>query len=240
MPPLALLLSIGYTKMYVNGFFFSFLWAILKNMLMEKNFTIVDVETTGGSPFFNRVIEIGLLRVEKGEVVREYKQLLNPGMPIPEFITGITGLKDEDLIGQPTFEDIADELLGMFEDSIFVAHNSQFDYGFLKEEFRRLGYGFNMDQLCTVRLSRSLFKEHKHHNLTAIIERYEFECQNRHRAFDDAKVLWDFLQHVHTNVEEKQLQKALKQLLKQPRVIKAKPSDDITYETETGEILAVG
>lgn len=205
---------------------------------MEKNFTIVDVETTGGSPFFNRVIEIGLLRVEKGEVVAEYKQLLDPGMPISEFITSITGLKDEDLAGQPTFKDIADELLVKFEDSIFVAHNSQFDYGFLKEEFRRIGYAFNMDQLCTVRLSRALFKEHKHHNLTAIIERYEFDCENRHRAFDDAKVLWDFLQHVHTNVEEKQLQKALNQQLRKVRG-KKKLDDDITYETESGEVLAI-
>lgn len=206
---------------------------------MEKNFTIVDVETTGGSPFFNRVIEVGLLRVEKGEVIEEYKQLLNPGIPIPEFITNMTGISDGDVADQPTFEDIADELLQKFEDSIFVAHNSQFDYGFLKEEFRRIGYGFNMDQLCTVRLSRALFKEHKHHNLSAIIERYEFDCQNRHRAFDDAKVLWDFLQHVHTNVEEKQLQKALKQLLKSSRVPKAKPPEGITYETESGEVLAI-
>jgi DNA polymerase III subunit epsilon len=219
----------------------SFLWFILVNMLLEKNFAIVDVETTGGSPFFNRVIEIGLLRVEKGEVVKEYKQLLNPGIPIPEFITDMTGISEADVAEAPTFEDIADEVLELFEDAIFVAHNSQFDYGFLKEEFRRIGYGFNVDQLCTVRLSRALFKEHKHHNLTALIERYEFECQNRHRAFDDAKVLWDFLQHVHTNVEEKQLQKAFKQLLKQPRVAKAKTKseDDLTYETDSGEILAI-
>lgn len=202
-------------------------------MLMEKNFVIVDVETTGGSPFFNRIIEIGLLRVEKGEVVAEYKQLLNPGMPIPEFITGITGISDSDLVGQPTFEDIANDLIELFEDAIFVAHNSQFDYGFLKEEFRRIGYGFTMNQLCTVRLSRALFKEHKHHNLTAIIERYEFECQNRHRAFDDAKVLWDFLQHVYSTVEEKELQKALKQQFRKVEVQKTIPGD-ITYETESG------
>jgi DNA polymerase III subunit epsilon len=210
-------------------------------MLLEKNFAIVDVETTGGSPFFNRVIEIGLLRVEKGEVVKEYKQLLNPGIPIPEFITDMTGISEADVADQPTFEDVADEVLALFEDAIFVAHNSQFDYGFLKEEFRRIGYGFNTDQLCTVRLSRALFKEHKRHNLTALIERYEFECKNRHRAFDDAKVLWDFLQHVHTNVEEKQLQKALKMLLKQPRAIKAKPKPegDLTYETESGEVFAI-
>lgn len=183
-------------------------------MLNEKNFTIVDVETTGGSPFFNRVIEIGLLRIEKGEVVEEYQTLLNPGIPIPEFITNMTGISDEDVIDKPTFEDLADEIIAKFENAIFVAHNSQFDYGFLKEEFRRLGYGFKVEQLCTVKLSRTLFPEFKRHNLTELIERYKFECKSRHRAFDDAKVLWDFLQHVHTNLPEKQLAAAYKKLLR--------------------------
>ncbi len=187
-------------------------------MLNEKNFTIVDVETTGGSPFFNRVIEIGLLRVEKGEVVDQYQTLLNPEMPIPEFITKLTGIDDIAVSKAPTFAELADEIIAKFEDAIFVAHNSQFDYGFLKEEFRRLGYGFQMQQLCTVRLSRALFKEHRHHNLTALIERYEFECVNRHRAFDDAKVLWDFLQHVHTNVEPEELQKVLRRMIREPRI----------------------
>ncbi|MDQ3018315.1 MAG: 3'-5' exonuclease [bacterium] len=186
-------------------------------MLHEKNFTIVDVETTGGNPFFNRVIEIGLLRVEKGEVVEEYQTFLNPGIPIPEFITKMTGISEEHVASAPTFEELADDVLAKFENAIFVAHNSQFDYGFLHEEFRRLGYGFNVDQLCTVKLSRTLFPEFKRHNLTELIARYKFECANRHRAFDDAKVLWDFLQHVHANVPEAQLRSAFKRLLKQPR-----------------------
>ncbi len=192
-------------------------------MLREKNFTIVDVETTGGSPFFNRVIEIGLLRVEKGEVVEEYQTLINPEMPLPEYITKITGLTDEDLIDAPVFAQVADEVLSKFEDTIFVAHNSQFDYGFLQEEFRRLGYGFTMSQLCTVRLSRALYKDFKHHNLTAIIERYGFECENRHRAFDDAKVLWDFLLHARADIEDATFQKAFTQVLKTPRLF-SKPS----------------
>ncbi len=219
-------------------------------MLFEKNFTIVDVETTGGSPFFNRVIEIGLLRVEKGEVVEEFQTLLNPGMPIPEFITKMTGISEEAVSMAPTFEELADDILAKFEDAIFVAHNSQFDYGFLKEEFRRLGYGFTMPQLCTVRLSRSLYKEHRHHNLTAIIERYKFECANRHRAFDDAKVLWDFLMHCHTNLEAEVLLKAMRQTLRGPRELKSailksipktvpEPATELVYETETGETITL-
>lgn len=226
------------TDWRIGAFFLLSVSAILSNMLDEKNFTIVDVETTGGSPFFSRIIEVGLLRVEKGEVVRQYQTLLNPGVEIPEFITKMTGISDADVSISPMFEDIADDLLGMFEGSIFVAHNAGFDYGFIKEEFRRIGYQFNLDRLCTVRLSRALFPEFKRHNLTEIIERYKFECENRHRAFDDAKVLWDFLQHVQTNLPQKKIQAALKRVLTKTRQMRDyKPrayNPEITYVPEEG------
>lgn len=186
-------------------------------MFDEQNFTIVDLETTGGSPFFNRIIEVGLLRVEKGEVVENYQTLVNPEMPLPEYITKITGLMDADLKDAPVFSEVADELLKKFEDAIFVAHNAQFDYSFLKEEFERLGTNFNVQQLCTVRLSRALFPEHKHHNLTAIIERFEFKCESRHRAYDDAKVLWDFLQHLENTQDPEIFKKALEKQVKKPK-----------------------
>lgn len=199
--------------------------------MLDQTFTIVDVETTGGSPFFNRVIELGVLRVERGEVVREFKQLLDPGMELPEYITNITGLTDADLAGQPTFEDVADEVLNLFDGATLVAHNAQFDYSFLKEEFRRLGYAFYMDRLCTVRLSRALYPEHTHHNLTALIERFKFECEHRHRAFDDAKVLWDFLQHANVSFPETQLAAAVKRATsktRMPRVVV--PTPDAEWE----------
>lgn len=209
-------------------------------MLDDKNFTIVDIESTGGSPFFSRIIEVGLLRVQRGEVVEEFQTLINPGIEIPEFITNMTGISEKDLVGKPTFSDIAEDLLSKFEDSIFVAHNVNFDYGFLKEEFRRAGLSFNIDRLCTVRLSRALYKEHKHHNLTAIIERFNFECLNRHRAFDDAKVLWDFLQHSHKEVEGEEFIKALKQATTKSRIQQPKLIvDELTYEAEPGESLAI-
>lgn len=181
-------------------------------MLDSTNFTIVDVETTGGSPFFSRIIEVGLLRVERGEVVEKYQTLINPETEIPEFISRMTGITDAKVACKPKFADIAEDLLSKFEDAIFVAHNVGFDYSFLKEEFRRAGLIFNSDRLCTVRLSRALYKEHKHHNLSAIIERYNFECDNRHRAFDDAKVLWDFLQLSASNTVPEVFTIAMKQV----------------------------
>src|SRR5262245_45315250 len=96
----------------------------------DRNFTIVDVETTGGSPWHNRVIEIGAIRVEHGEVVEKFQTLLDPGVSLPEFITKLTGISDADLVGKPSFLDIAEDLFPLFENSVFVAHNSGFDYAF--------------------------------------------------------------------------------------------------------------
>lgn len=204
-------------------------------MLTERNLTIVDVETTGGSPFFSRIIEVGLLRVEHGEVVEEFQTLVNPGQEIPDFITKMTGISDRDVATAPTFAEIAEELITKFEDAVFVAHNANFDYGFIKEEFRRLNYGFVTDRLCTVRLSRNLYKEHKKHNLSELIERFQFQVAKRHRAFDDAKVLWDFLQLIYRQFEPSVVEKAMKQVLikhRAPTKIKLSPYSQLIYEDD--------
>jgi DNA polymerase-3 subunit epsilon len=118
---------------------------------------------------------------------------------------------------------------------VFVAHNAPFDYGFIKEEFRRQGYGFSMDALCSVRLSRALFPEHPRHNLDEIIKRFAISCENRHRALDDALVVWEFMQRIEKDFPAAQLAKALKQATKKvrkPRApkISAQINDSITYE----------
>lgn len=183
-------------------------------MFNHSTFTIVDVETTGGSPYWNRVIEIGLLRVERGEIVAKYQTLLNPGRQLPEFITKLTGITDDDLADAPTFEDVKEEVVELFEGSIFVAHNVGFDYEFIRQEFRRVGYGFELEQLCTVRLSRVLFPKEKHHNLGAIIERFQFSPKNRHRAFDDAHILWEFMNVLEERMDKRVLQSAYERTLK--------------------------
>jgi DNA polymerase-3 subunit epsilon len=202
--------------------------------MQNKTFTILDLETTGGSPYFNRIIEIGFLRVEKGEVVQTFNSLVNPGIPLPEIITEITGLTDSDLADAPVFDDLKEELAENLEGTILVAHNAGFDYGFLEAEFQRHGWGFAMDSLCTVRLSRVLFPEFKHHNLDALIERFGFSIKNRHRALDDAKILWDFLQLLPEKFPQDQVDKALSRTMqkispKQQRRMSAKPKNELTY-----------
>lgn len=176
--------------------------------MMDRKFTIVDVETTGGSPFFNRVIEVGAIRVVNGEVVDRFNSLINPGVEVPEFITELTGIKNSDVENAPAFVDVREELLEFFRGSTFVAHNVGFDYSFLRREFERSGFVFVVDQMCTVRLSRALYPQEKRHNLTSLIERFSFECENRHRAMDDALVLWEFIKLIQNNFSKEELNDA--------------------------------
>lgn len=152
----------------------------------------VDVETTGGSAHSSRILEIGALRVEDGKVVATLRQVLDPDEPVPAWITKLTGIEQAETVGQPRFADVFAHLQPMFRDAIFVAHNVDFDYSFFTSEYRKLGHHFTMDKLCTVRLSRALYPEERSHKLDAVIARHGYTVSNRHRAFDDAEVLYKF------------------------------------------------
>lgn len=152
----------------------------------------LDIETTGASPRSSRVLEVGAARVENGKIVRTYNQLIDPEEHVPSFITNLTGIKDEDVWGKPTFRAITQELDELLDGAIFVAHNVTFDYNFLAMEYTKLRAKFAKDRLCTVRLSRALYPHEKSHRLDAIIERHGYEVTNRHRAYDDAEILYKF------------------------------------------------
>jgi DNA polymerase-3 subunit epsilon len=156
----------------------------------HRPLVFVDIETTGGSTQTSRITEIGLLRVENGQVVRAFSQLINPEVPIPRFITRLTGISDRMVANAPTFEEVSDELESLLEGAVFVAHVVQFDYGFIKAEYARLGRRFNTDRLCSVQLDRLLHPEQPRHGLDHVIKRLGVFVAERHRAFDDAEVLW--------------------------------------------------
>lgn len=177
--------------------------------LGKNTFTLVDVETTGGNPFTNRVIEVAAIRFSNGKITKTFSSLVNPEASIPSFITSITGLTDRHVSKAPVFKKILPDLENVFKGSIFVAHNVNFDYQFLRGEYLRFGKDLELPKMCTVRLSRLLYPEHKRHGLSSIIERFGFECEARHRALGDAQVLWDFLQKIRQDFEPKVVSKAL-------------------------------
>ncbi len=153
---------------------------------------IVDVETTGGRALRDRVTEIGMILVDE-QGVREWSTLINPQVHIPPFITQLTGLSNDSVAAAPLFADIADELLELLQGRLFIAHNARFDYGFVKAEFERIGKRFQTRSLCSVRLSRALNPTQPRHNLDTVMTRYGIGINNRHRALDDARAVFEFL-----------------------------------------------
>jgi len=162
--------------------------------LKGRNFAIVDVETSGTSPARSRVIEIGILRIEDGVCVETFHTCINPQDFVPQWIFDLTGLEPSEIEVAPLFEDVIDTLERLFDNAIFVAHSASFDLGFVQSEFARLERTFSPKVLCSVRLSRMLSPHARSHSLSALIQRHRFACKARHRAFDDAHVVWQFLQ----------------------------------------------
>jgi DNA polymerase III subunit epsilon len=184
--------------------------------MFDQPLAFIDVETTGGSYHRDRVIEIGILRVENGQVAGQLNQLINPGTHLPPMITSLTGITPEDLEPAPTFHQIHHQIQTLLDGALFIAHNAPFDYGFIKSEFKREELSFVSRTLCTAKLSRRLFPRFHHHNLDSLITRHGFEVKNRHRAFDDAAVLWDFIKLIQEKFPESKLTSTLKPLLHHP------------------------
>ena len=159
----------------------------------------VDLETTGGSCTNDRITEIGIVLVDE-DGVREWSRLVQPQMRIPLFIERLTGISNEMVAAAPPFAEIAAEVQQLLQGRLFIAHNARFDYGFLKNEFKRLGMAFQPAVLCTVKLSRTLYPQHRQHNLDSLIERYQLSAKERHRALADAQLIHQFWTYINQHV----------------------------------------
>lgn len=184
--------------------------------MLPKSICFIDTETTGLNASYNRIIEVGVLKIVDGQLVKEFKTLVNPQTYVDPFIQQMTGINPEALEAAPTFDEIKDELSYLLEDSIFVAHNVRFDYGFIRNEFRRVGVKFSSKHFCTVKLARLLYPNQKRYNLDSIIENFNIKCENRHRAFDDAKVLWEFYKKAQTSIKPELFEQAIGIVMKKP------------------------
>jgi DNA polymerase-3 subunit epsilon len=184
---------------------------------LPKRFAFVDLETTGLDPKRDRVIEVGVLIVEDGQKIAEFDRLINPGLAEEDITTlDITGIDYADLVGAPQFSDLGEEILNLISSTLFIAHNAKFDYEFLREEFLELDIPFELPNLCSVKLSRELYPEFKHHDLSSLSSRFGIEISNRHRAFDDALAVWEFFKIVQSNFEPKRLNSVVSRLIEQP------------------------
>lgn len=149
-------------------------------------FTIIDIETTGTVHKYGKITEIAIY-VHNGErITDQFVTLINPEIDIPLYITRLTGITNQMVAGAPRFYEIARHIVELTAGRIFVAHNVNFDYNFIHEEFDRLGYTFYRKKLCTVQLSRRLFPGRPSYSLGKLCSDLGIEIEGRHRAAGDA------------------------------------------------------
>lgn len=184
--------------------------------MLDQPIACVDVETTGTSPQYDRITEIGVVEMDPDGSVREWSTLVNPEARIPPFIEQLTGISNAMVETAPTFAQVAAELQQRLAGRIFVAHNVRFDYAFIKSEFKRLDTGFRADTLCTVRLSRRLYPQFYKHNLDSLIQRLGIQIEDRHRALADARVLATFLQQLPHEHDTDAINNAIRHVMAKP------------------------
>ncbi len=184
--------------------------------MFARDTVFVDIETTGGNATRDRITELAILTMKDGELVSEWETLINPETWIPEHIQHLTGINNDMVSVAPTFEKVSKEVLERLSGFVFIAHNARFDYGFIKNEFKRCGVQFKAPVLCTVKLSRNLFPDQRRHNLDSIMHRHGLACSARHRAYGDARVLFDFMCALYSQLDAEDVDSVITRLLKKP------------------------
>ncbi len=188
----------------------------MKTNHIPKKVAFVDLETTGGSITKDRIIEVGIIRIEDNRVTDTFHSLVNPQIYLSPFIENLTNITADTLETAPTFSQIKYDILQILEDCVFVAHNVRFDYAFLRQEFKREDIHFSSKHFCTARLSKYLYPHYRKHNLDCLIERFNLTCENRHRAYEDAKVIHEFYARLLDNIPYETFNEAIRFVLKKP------------------------
>ncbi|TKC62156.1 DNA polymerase III subunit epsilon [Pedobacter hiemivivus] len=149
-------------------------------------YAVVDIETTGGFASGNGITEISILVHDGQEVVDVFETLINPEQDIPPYIESLTGISNDMVMAAPVFKDVAAQIYELLHDKIFVAHNVNFDFSFIRHQLMQSGYELNSRKLCTVRLSRKILPGHKSYSLGKLCAALNISVSNRHRAGGDA------------------------------------------------------
>ncbi|MFV0424563.1 MAG: PolC-type DNA polymerase III, partial [Bacilli bacterium] len=174
----------------------------------DDTYVVFDFETTGLNAYGNdRIVEVGAAKIKNGEIIDTFDKLCNPGVELSEKITEITGIKNSMLIGKPSEEVVLSEFKEWVEDFALVAHNANFDYGFLKSAYKRFNFGEVSNVIIdTLELSRVLNPQWGRHGLAALVKRYKIKLENHHRACDDAVATAHVFKNQLNELKEKELE----------------------------------
>ena len=158
---------------------------------------VLDIETTGLSPYRHAITEIAAVKVRDGKIVDRFHSLVNPGQPIPRFITKLTGITDDMVADAPAVKEVLPGLHDFLENAIFVGHNVGFDFKFIDYySYKYLGKRIDNPVLCTCKLARRLLPDLPSKRLTALCEHFAIKNEQAHRAMNDVLATTQLMNHL--------------------------------------------
>lgn len=213
-------------------------------------YAIVDIETTGSYAAANGITEISIHVFDGERVVEKFETLINPCQPIPRYIQAFTGISDEMVTGAPKFEEVAEKVFTILQDKIFIAHNVNFDYSFIKGHLNECGFNLNARKLCTVRLSRKIFPGFPSYSLGNLCRSLDITINDRHRAGGDTEATVKVFELLLRNDKEQHIQKSLLRNSKEQALPPNVPKDHFDrlpytpgvyyFHNEKGKVIYVG
>lgn len=157
---------------------------------------VFDFETTGLDMVSDRIIEIGALKILNGQIVDQFSTFIDPEIPLPAVATKITGITPDMLVGQPKIDAMLPQFMKFFAGALLIAHNAEFDMGFLTRSAQRQGIELHWPCFCTLKLARGLLPQLESKNLDTLANHYQLTFEARHRSIGDCKVTWGVLQRM--------------------------------------------
>lgn len=213
-------------------------------------YAIVDIETTGSYASANGITEIAICIHNGKKIVDKFSTLINPGREIPVYITALTGISNEMVENAPDFNEVAADIYHLLSGKIFVAHNVNFDYSFVRHQLASAGYELHCNKLCTVRLSRKIYPGLHSYSLGKICQHLGIENKSHHRAMGDAEATTKLFSLLLQNDNDNHITKALKQNSKEqvlPANLQKSDVDNLPaapgvyyFHDQAGKIIYVG
>lgn len=194
-----------------------------KNYIRDiiSDYCVIDLETTGLSFTFDKIIEIGILKVRNNEIIDKYSQLINPGFKIPSYITELTGITNEMLEGKPNISDVINDVMNFIEDDIIIGHYTSFDLNFIKAA---LNDELKNKYIDTLQFSRKLYPALKHHRLSDMVTLLNL-TNNEHRALSDCVSTKELYDHIKSHMEKNNIK--INDIFKQKKHFSTRDIDKI-------------
>jgi DNA polymerase-3 subunit epsilon len=213
-------------------------------------YAIVDIETTGGYAANNAITELAIVLHDGTREIKRYETLVNPVIPIPRYVQALTGITDAMVEDAPSFQEIAPHLFEWLNGKIFVAHNVNFDYSFLKYQLSACGFNLESKKLCTVRLGRKVFPGLPSYSLGNLCRSLGIDVTNRHRAGGDVDATVLLFQKILDNDREGEVAAMLKGRNKEQYLPPNLPADQLEqlppvpgvyyFHDSKGKVIYVG